>query len=160
AAWREMARQIAHDIKNPLTPMRLSLDLLERARAERAANADQILERTLAMMRRQIDNLREIATDFYEFTGGRNPEPRSLRIEGLIDEVFQLLEAQAAELGVRLARAGAGGTLEADPAKLRRVLVNLVTNGLHAMRGRPGELVVRAEPDAGWMTIEVVDAGT
>jgi signal transduction histidine kinase len=182
AAWREMARQIAHDIKNPLTPMRLSLDLLERARAERSPDAERILEHTLAMVRRQVEHLREIATEFYEFTGGRRLEPRRIEIRELVDEVLALEEAEARESGVTFVRRGPGGELDADPAKLRRVLQNLVGNALAAMRGRPGELVVDTTPCAApgsadglaqpalgrasagtadaWLKIEVVDGGS
>ena len=64
AAWREMARQIAHDLKNPLTPIKLSLDLLERVRREDPENAERILERTMELIRRQVTNLQHIAGEF------------------------------------------------------------------------------------------------
>ena len=98
AAWREMARQIAHDIKNPLTPIKLSLDLLGRARAEGSQDLDSILDRTLDLMHRQVDNLREIAQEFYQFTGGRKPTPEDFELMGLVEEVLQLHAAWAAEL--------------------------------------------------------------
>ncbi|HEX6882892.1 MAG TPA: HAMP domain-containing sensor histidine kinase [Planctomycetota bacterium] len=133
AAWREMARQIAHDIKNPLTPMTLSLDLLERARREGAPGSEEILVRTMGLMRRQVEHLRQIAGEFYEFTGGRKARPDVVEVLALLEEVLDLHDAWAVERGVAIQREGVPATVWADPGKLRRVLVNLVTNALQAM---------------------------
>ncbi len=159
AAWREMARQIAHDIKNPLTPMKLSLDLLRRARAERRGDLEEILDRTLALMDRQVDNLREIATDFYEFTGGRKPVPQRLDTRTQVDEVLELHGAWAQERGVSIHIEGESRVVWADPGKLRRVLTNLVSNALQAM-DEGGRLLVRIElPDESRVRIEILDTG-
>jgi signal transduction histidine kinase len=147
AAWREMARQIAHDIKNPLTPIQLSLDLVERARREGNPAYDEILERTLEMIARQVVNLRDIASNFYEFTGGRRPEPQEIDLGAFTDDVLRLHDAWAVESGVHVARMGAGGRVRADPGKLRRVLGNLVANALQAMPDG-GELQVEVGPVA------------
>jgi len=133
AAWREMARQIAHDLKNPLTPIRLSIDLLERARLERPEDSDEILVRTLSLIRRQVVHLQEIAGDFYEFTGGHKLKLQQVDIGELVDEVLHLHDAWAVDLGVEVHRAGVGGSVTADLSKLRRVFVNLVSNALQAM---------------------------
>ena len=146
AAWREMARQIAHDIKNPLTPIKLSVDLLKRSHAEGHDQFDSIFERTMGMMDRQVSNLREISRDFYEFTGGRRPDPERFDALDLVDEVLALHAAWADEAGVALTRAGDGGELFVDRAKLRRVLENLITNAFHAVpSGQGGQVEVRAE---------------
>jgi signal transduction histidine kinase len=159
AAWREMARQIAHDIKNPLTPITLSLDLLARARRDRHEGSEEILERTMGLMRRQVEHLREIANDFYEFTGGRKPEVRPLDAAALLEEVLHLHDAWAVERGVAVQREGASLRVLADPGKLRRVLVNLVSNALQAMPEGGALHAATAEADgSGWITIR--DTGT
>ncbi|MCZ6596317.1 MAG: ATP-binding protein [Planctomycetota bacterium] len=145
AAWREMARQIAHDIKNPLTPMQLSLDLVARARREKNPGYDEILERTLEMIGRQVVNLREIATDFHEFTGGSKVKLQLVDLGELVDEVLHLHDAWAVEQDVEVRREGPGGRVYADPAKLRRVLGNLVSNSLQAMP-EGGSLLVEVAP--------------
>ncbi|QDU66903.1 ATP-binding protein [Engelhardtia mirabilis] len=157
AAWREMARQIAHDIKNPLTPIQLSLDLLERARAENSPQADEILERTMAMMRRQVAELREIATDFYEFTGGRRARPETVELRVLVDEVLALHRAWAEEHRVAVAVEGRG-LVHADPGKLRRVLTNLVSNALFAM-GEGGDLEATITHEGSGVVLELRDTG-
>ncbi len=158
AAWREMARQIAHDIKNPLTPMSLSLDLLERARRERRDGSEEILERTMTLIRRQVENLRAIAGDFYEFTGGRKAHPCAIDVGALLEEVLHLHDAWAVESGIQIQREGPSAQVWADPGKLRRVLVNLVTNALQAMPGG-GQLFVETAPEDGHVRISIRDTG-
>jgi signal transduction histidine kinase len=147
AAWREMARQIAHDIKNPLTPIQLSLDLVERARRDGNPAYEEILERTLEMIARQVVNLRDIASNFYEFTGGRKPEPQVIELGAFADEVLRLHDAWAVESEIEVRREGVGGRVHADPGKLRRLLGNLVTNALQAMP-HGGKLLVDVGPAA------------
>ena len=162
AAWREMARQIAHDIKNPLTPISLSLDLLERARRERAEGSEEILERTMELIRRQVENLRAIAADFYEFTGGRKPIFEPVPIHRLLDEVLHLHDAWAVEQGVQVQHEGQDGIVRADAGKLRRVLVNLVSNALQAM-SEGGRLFVETALEEGptrRMRISIRDTGS
>ncbi len=158
AAWREMARQVAHDLKNPLTPIKLSLDLLERARRDNSPQAGVILENTLAMMRRQVENLREVATDFYEFTGGRKPRIEPVELAEVIDEVYALHAAWANELGVALVRNGSGRAL-ADRGKLRRVLENLVSNALQATQGTGGRVEARLTERGAQLELEILDQG-
>jgi signal transduction histidine kinase len=158
AAWREMARQIAHDIKNPLTPMTLSLDLLERARREGAPGSEEILVRTMALMRRQVEHLRQIAGEFYEFTGGRRAHPSAVEVQSLLDEVLGLHAAWAAERGVTVQRDGVPAVVWADPGKLRRVLVNLVTNALQSM-SEGGSLFASTRIEDGHVWISVRDTG-
>jgi signal transduction histidine kinase len=160
AAWREMARQIAHDIKNPLTPIQLSLDLLDRTRTDPSADRDDILARTTAMMRRQVDALRGIANDFYEFTGGRRPEPEAVDLAQLLGEVHDLHRAWAAEVGVEVVIETPQGpaTVFADREKLRRVLTNLVSNALQASPDG-GRLEAQMAPEAGGVRLELRDTG-
>ena len=162
AAWREMARQIAHDIKNPLTPIQLSLDLVERARREGNPGYEEILERTLDMIGRQVKNLREIASTFYEFTGGKKPQPQVLELAELVEDVLRLHDAWAVEQGVEVRRVGPGGRVHADPGKLRRVFGNLVSNALQAMP-EGGALSVEVTPVEGdpgaWVRVRIEDTG-
>ena len=159
AAWREMARQIAHDIKNPLTPMTLSLDLLERARRERPGGWEEILERTMGLMRRQVEHLRQIAGDFYEFTGGRKARPEAVEVTAVLEEVLDLHDAWALERGVVAERDGQDATVWADRGKLLRVLVNLVSNAIQAMP-EGGSLQASTAVENGSVTISIRDTGT
>ncbi len=165
AAWREMARQIAHDIKNPLTPIKLSLDLLRRARLDERADFDAILERTMGLMDRQVLHLREIATDFYEFTGGRKPRPEALDVAEFVGELIVLHQAWADSRGIEIEARLGEERVWADPGKLRRVLTNLISNAFQAMTegGRleiVSSLVSGGEGRPSLVRIEFIDSGT
>lgn len=142
AAWREMARQVAHDLKNPLTPIQLSLDLFERARREGSPQQHELLDRTLEIVRRQVRTLRETANDFYEFTGGQRHRPERLLLRDSLAQVFELHRAWADGSGIRLEIEGQVGPVCVDRSKLERVLTNLTTNALQAI-GQGGRLCAR-----------------
>ncbi len=161
AAWREMARQVAHEIKNPLTPISLSATLLKRARNEKSPEFDAIFERTIDMIQRQVEAMRQIASDFSAFAGNRKATPERLDPRTLVEEVLELNAAWARELKVEVTLAGECGMVFADRGELRRVLINLVSNALEAMQ-QGGRLVVelaRVEDGGRWNQITLQDTG-
>ena len=84
AAWREMARQVAHEIKNPLTPMKLSLQFLQKAIAERRPNAEELISRISQTLITQIDVLSDIATSFSTFTNLPAMRPERLDVAAVL----------------------------------------------------------------------------
>ena len=158
AAWREMARQVAHDIKNPLTPIKLSADLLRRAKDEDSPEFDRIFDRTIETVQRQVEHLREIAADFQALTGSHRPKLEDVDVGAMLDEVLMLNEAWADEQRIEVTRTGAGGSVPADPALLRRVFINLVSNAFDAMP-EGGRLVCDVSPRDDLLQIEIRDTG-
>jgi len=162
AAWREMARQVAHEIKNPLTPVLLSANLLDRARKDKSPEFDTIFDRTIDLIRRQVENMRKIAADFSAFAGARRVHPESVDVRSVVDEIVDLNTAWAREQGVSVEVRGEGLTVWADLAELRRVLINLVSNAFEAM-AEGGTLAIevsrREEKDGPRVVIEVRDSG-
>ena len=160
AAWREMARQVAHDIKNPLTPIQLSVDLMKRARDEQSPEFGTIFERTVDTVRRQVDHLRDIASDFHALTGVGNANPTHFDAGALLDEVLELNAALCAEQGIALdcERPSGGAHVFLDQSQLRRVLMNLVSNAIQAMPDG-GELRCTVRAADGRLEIELRDEG-
>jgi signal transduction histidine kinase len=165
AAWREMAQQISHDIKNTLTPIRLSIDLLKQSAKDRSPDYQEILQQTLELVENQVGNLEEISTDFYEFTGGRKSELRECDLAKLMADVLELNRAWAGELNVRLlgvdkltAENRQKVMVMADPMKFHRLLTNLVSNAFQAMP-EGGTLEVKVRNDGDWAILEVLDTG-
>ncbi|MFO1010423.1 MAG: HAMP domain-containing protein [Planctomycetota bacterium] len=144
AAWREMARQVAHEIKNPLTPIALSAALLKRAKDEQSPEFDSIFERTIQLVTRQVEHMRKIAADFSAFAGSRKHAPEVVDLGVVLDDVLAENEAWAAEAKVEITRAPGGGRVFADKSELRRLLINLVSNAIEAMP-QGGKLGVRVE---------------
>lgn len=161
AAWREMARQVAHEIKNPLTPIQLSASLLKRAHDDGSPEFPAILDRTINVIHRQVRNMRDIAKDFYRFAG-EHRVPVPVNALEVLDEVFELNEAWAESEGIALVRApsspGPGPVVEADPDELKRALVNLVSNAIEAMEGG-GEIHGSVEVVSGFVEIVIRDTG-
>ena len=157
AAWREMARQVAHEIKNPLTPITLSAGLLRRAREENHEDFDSILQRTIGMIERQTEAMRDIARDFSAFAG-EHREPQDVDVGAIVDEVTGLSAAWAGDVGVEILREGDGGHVWADPGELQRAVLNLVSNAIEAMPDG-GRLVVRVRCEGEFVHVEIEDEG-
>lgn len=149
-AWREMARQVAHEIKNPLTPMKLSLQHLRRAftRRDDPGRFAELFERVTTMLIEQIDTLAHIASDFS--TLARMPTRRLERVDlnEVIQEAAHLMEAEAGQ-SIELALHPEPLIVEADREELRRVYINLIKNALQAlMPERPGRVRVTTRLEA------------
>jgi signal transduction histidine kinase len=163
AAWRRMARQVAHEIKNPLSPMKLMLQQMEvDIRAEPAKTSESI-HRTATVLLKQIDALARIAGDFANFARLPAGEKKPVDVAALVRHVTDL-HGGARALGVDVAADLPTDlpTVVGDEEELRRVLVNLVNNALEAVRG-PGRVTVRARSvsHGGHMgvAVEVEDTG-
>ncbi len=162
AAWREMARQVAHEIKNPLTPISLSATLLKRAKDEKSPEFDSIFERTIELVTRQVEHMRKIASDFSAFAGARSRTIEAVDVGELLDQVLVENAAWAAESRIEVRREGTGGLVLADKSELRRVLINLVSNAIEAMpaggvlAAKFGREISGAKP---WIVLEIQDSG-
>ncbi|MFN0007482.1 MAG: ATP-binding protein [Planctomycetota bacterium] len=162
SAWREMARQVAHEIKNPLTPISLSVDLLKRARDEGSPQFDAIFDRTVDLVQRQVEGMRRIASDFSAFAGAHRPRPEIVDAASVLEEVLELNSAWASESGIDIERSIESVRVFVDRGELRRVLINLVSNALEAMNrgGRLKASVARvADPAGGRVEIVIRDTG-
>jgi len=159
SAWREMARQVAHEIKNPLTPISLSVNLLRRARDEKSEEFDEILERTIDLIQRQVENMRRISQDFHAFAGEQVFEPEDVELRALVEEVLELNAAWAAELGVTIRVEGHDVHAHVDSTAFRRVLINLVSNAFEAMP-EGGGLDVELSRTDGQVRLVLRDTGT
>jgi nitrogen fixation/metabolism regulation signal transduction histidine kinase len=155
-AWREMARQVAHEIKNPLTPMRLSIQHLQQAYADRVEDFGTLLNRITATMIEQIDALSRIASEFSSFA--RMP-PRSMQpcsVHAIVRDVVTLFQQE--KLTFTLALDADTDVVRADPDELRRVVINILRNAVQAMNGR-GSVSIRTSSAAGSMTVRIEDSG-
>ena len=158
-AWGEMARQVAHEIKNPLTPIRLGMQHLRRARRDERVDFDQVLEENTARVLAEIDRLDEIARAFSRYgTAPVEEAPAEpVDVARVARDVLEL-ERMGAE-GIRWELRLPAGPLVAlgRERELREVLLNLLENARLA-EARTVELAVEASP-AGGATVTVSDDG-
>ena len=158
AAWREMARQIAHEIKNPLTPMRLSTGLLKKAYEDNSPELPRIFEQTTATILTHIEALRRIAVDFSSFAGLPLARPEPVAVLPVVKESLDLYEGWAKEKKIETGHSGEDGVVVADREELRRLFINLLENAFEAV-GTDGSVRVASRVVDGSLEVDVVDSG-
>ena len=141
AAWGEVARRLAHEIKNPLTPIRLSAERMRHKLLPSLNEKDaQLLDRGTETIVQQVEAMKEMVNAFSEYARAPRFEMASVNVNKLVAEVTDLYRAQVAGRGVRL-RVTLDPTLSemvADQGRLRQLLHNLLTNAVEALEGRDG----------------------
>jgi len=165
AAWGEVARRLAHEIKNPLTPIQLSAERLRRRLLSGMNERDaEILERGTRTIVQQVQTMQQMVNAFSEYA--RAPEMQITRfsLNQLITEVADLYRSQAPHTRIRLDLDEHLEGIEADRGRVRQILNNLVTNALEALDGvgTPTlEIATRLEAgaDAEYAAVTVCDNG-
>lgn len=159
-AWAEMARQVAHDIKNPLTPIQLSAEHLRRVHADRGKPLEPILEGCVDSILSQVRLLRQIASEFSSFASSPTARLEAASLADLVDEVVRPYTPGASErLTFEMDVPATLPPVQIDRTLLGRALTNIVDNALHAMPG-PGTLRVEARHlDADRVALTVTDTG-
>jgi two-component system nitrogen regulation sensor histidine kinase NtrY len=135
-AWAEMARQVAHDIKNPLTPIQLSAEHLRRVHADRGRPLDPVLDGCVDSILSQVRLLRQIASEFSSFAASPTARLAPVDLPDLVEEVIRPYEVGAGGRWTfaRLIEAPVPPLL-VDRALVGRALTNIIDNALHAMPG-------------------------
>jgi signal transduction histidine kinase len=160
SAWREMAKQIAHEIKNPLTPMRLSAQHLQRSTEEDPEKQKENIRRMTQTLIEQIDHLSAIATEFSNFAKMPRANNEEVNLEDQIMKITELF------LNTEQIRIDTNFDLEmpaivfADPEQLSRVFINLVKNAIQSIpEDREGKIRIELETDQDRVRVKVMDNG-
>ena len=161
AAWRELARRLAHELKNPLFPLQLTVENLVRARELPAAEFDEVFHESTATLGTEIANLKTIIGRFSDFSKMPKPELERLDAKDALARVHSLYStASAADARIRFETdvADEPMPLMADPQLLHRALSNLVLNAIDAMP-EGGTLTLAARPKGDRVELRVSDTG-
>ncbi|HEY1724520.1 MAG TPA: ATP-binding protein [Steroidobacteraceae bacterium] len=136
AAWGEVARRLAHEIKNPLTPIQLSADRLRR-KLLGAMNAEdaQLLERATHTIVQQVDAMKQMVNAFSEYARAPDMKLQHFNLNQLVQEVAELYRLQDPAIEIRLELDPGMPEIEADRGRVRQILANLITNGIEALTG-------------------------
>lgn len=164
AAWRELARRLAHELKNPLFPLQLTVENLVRARSQNAEQFDEVFREGSSTLLTEIANLKTIISRFSEFSKMPQPQLQKVNVNELLRDVLQLFQAQFTSPGkppiqCRLELDASIPPIAADPDLLHRALSNLVLNAMDAMPDG-GALTLRSRHEAGKVVVDVADTGT
>jgi len=157
AAWEEVARGLAHELKNPLTPLQMSLETLAAAESASDPRFRALFQESVPAMREEVERLKRTVDAFARFA--RLPRPLAAPLD-LGTWAEQALQLYAASPGLTLEASLAKGVrVLADRDQLAQVLHNLLRNAEEAMQGGPAWVSVRVSGDAGRALLEVEDAG-
>ena len=139
AAWGEVARRLAHEIKNPLTPIQLSAERMRRRfHGKVTAEDEQVLERATSTIVQQVEAMKQMVNAFSEYA--RVPDMKIVHFDlnQLVTEVSELYRAQDPRITIRLDLDARLPAIDADRSRVRQIFNNLFTNSLEALEGHDG----------------------
>ncbi len=159
-AWREMAKQVAHEIKNPLTPMKLNIQQLQRAWKDDPQRLKEMFDRVTTLLITQIDRLSQIATEFSSFAQMPHEQPIKLEINEGLKEAVDLFHSTN-EVSLSLFTPNEPVYTYMDAGHFARVMNNLIKNAIQAMLpGKLGVIVISCKKEDHKIVIEVRDNGS
>ncbi|MFC1491424.1 ATP-binding protein [Nitrospinota bacterium] len=159
-AWREVAQGIAHEIKNPLTPIQLSTQRMRRKFEQEAVDFPEVFEIATDTIIHQVQGLMELVNEFSRFARLPEPKLRPCHINSLLDEVMDLYRGRSGDISLQEEIDGELPPVMADHDQMQRVMINLLENAFDSIEGR-GEVRLHAHADAerSQLIIEVLDEG-
>ena len=159
-AWAEMARQVAHEIKNPLTPIQLSSEHLMRVNKDKGEPLTPVLEECVTSILSQVKLLRQISAEFSSFASRPTPHPAPTSLAELIPSVVEpYITGLAGRVAIEVDVPASLPMVVIDRVLLARALTNMIENALHAMPGG-GTLTIRANAGPSTIRLSVADTGT
>ena len=159
AAWAEMARKVAHEIKNPLTPIQLSAEHLLRVYEDKGSDFGVALRESISYISSEVENLRRIAQEFLEISREAVIHREPFGFDDLVRETVDPYRKLLAErIQIRLEFEGSDFRFEGDRAKLKIALRNILTNAIESIRGK-GEIGVRLAGRPDLLVVEIKDTG-
>lgn len=149
AAWHEVARRIAHEIKNPLTPIKLCAQRLRRRCTVGPGHeeADAVLKECTETIIQQVDHMKRLVNEFSQFARMPEARPRPCDLGALAQEAVSLYRHTHGNIRFHLRKSGDFPVLQLDPDQFRQVLNNLLENAVQAMDGRDGDVEIRLDYD-------------
>jgi two-component system, NtrC family, nitrogen regulation sensor histidine kinase NtrY len=164
AAWREVARRLAHELKNPLFPLQTTVENLQRAREHRPDQFEEVFRESTGILLAEIENLKAIVSRFSDFAKMPQPELAPVNMNDVVRGIVKLFEAQFGAVGrppitSELHLDENLPTIQADATLLHRAMENLVLNAMDAMPAG-GILMLRTAPANGGVHLEISDTGT
>jgi two-component system nitrogen regulation sensor histidine kinase NtrY len=158
-AWREVARRIAHEIKNPLTPIQLSAERLRKRYARMLEGDGGILDKCTTTIIQQVDELKNLVNEFSQFARLPSAQLASADLNQIVNDALILFKEAHQSIQFQF-RDGAIPPLELDREQIKRVLINLLDNAVAAVDGA-GEIQLTTAHDRGRgvVTLEVADNG-
>jgi nitrogen fixation/metabolism regulation signal transduction histidine kinase len=165
AAWGEVARRMAHEIKNPLTPIQLSAERLRHKYLSKMAPEDaEVLDRSTHTIVQQVQAMKEMVQAFSEYARAPNLQLQAMALPGLIGEVLDLYANEEQKVRIDFHSENVISLVEVDPGRIRQLLHNLIRNAIESLSDRDdGKVDMRLESvevdGEAWLMLSVEDNG-
>ncbi len=161
AAWSQMARRVAHEIRNPLTPIAVSIEDVRRSYEQGRDDFPEILRLAVRTIAEEVSTMNRLLQEFTDFARVPAPVIAPCRVAALLEEVGTLFGREIAEGRLAVGTPAPDLVLDADAGQLRQVLVNLAKNAVEAVRGNapPGRASLSALADGDDVVFTVQDDG-
>lgn len=160
AAWREVARRVAHEVKNPLAPIRAAVETLRRLRAREDPRFDEYFDEATRTVLDEVHRISNIVTEFTRFARLPPPRPQDLDVEEVAKHVVQVHKAAAGDVSLAHVAQRRAPVIRADRDQVIQVLTNLIQNALDAVKDVPGGAVsVTTDTDGHYVALSVADNG-
>lgn len=162
AAWRELARRLAHELKNPLFPLQITVENLMKARQQNSPEFNDIFSESTTTLLAELNNLKKIVGRFSDFSKMPTPRLQPVSVNQLLQEIGRLftpqLSAAAKPIKLETKFTNADTTISGDPDLLRRAFENLVLNAIDAMPNG-GTLRIATSAKSGIVAADISDSG-
>lgn len=162
SAWQEVARRIAHEIKNPLTPISLCADRIERqlARVSLPPETASILDECTSIIQQEVQTVKGLVDEFSEFSRFPAAQPAPSDLNEIVESAMGVFAGRLEGVDVTVQLAPGLPLVMADREQMKRVIVNLVDNAAHAIENAPIQSLLVATVATGNDSIELVVADT
>jgi two-component system nitrogen regulation sensor histidine kinase NtrY len=159
AAWREVARRLAHEIKNPLTPIQLSAERLRRKLGGIEPPLQDLVQECTSTIIGEVESLKGLVDEFSQFA--RMPAPRAVPtdLHGFLNDTLSLYDGLFANVDFRKSYDPGVAQVRVDPEQMKRVMINLIDNAIEAM-GRQGTIAIETARDISNSLVRIVVADT
>ena len=162
-AWRDIARQVAHEIKNPLTPMKLAMQHLYYAYTHGSNDFKSIVQQTNKMIIDQVETLNRIATEFSNFAKLPSRNYESLNMNDILSDVVKLLNT-AGNISLKLEGNPENKMVYGDKDEVKRALINIIKNSMQAIDenntpGSRGKINIESSKNNGYYSVNIKDNG-
>ncbi len=161
AAWREVARRVAHEVKNPLAPIRAAVETLRRLRAREDPRFDEYFDEATRTVLDEVHRISNIVTEFTRFARLPQPRPQEVDVEEIAKHVVQIHKAAAGDVPLANVTQRRAPKIRADRDQVIQVLTNLIQNALDAVKDVEGGAVsITTDTDGHYVAFSVADNGT
>ncbi len=157
AVWQTMGRKVAHEIKNPLTPIAISADDLRRSYYEQQPKFGAILEETTTTIKNEVNRVTRLLDQFVSFARMNPPSIQSVPLESVLNALSALYQRESAAGRFKIVNTSHRASISIDPDAVTQVLINLIKNGFESADG--ASVAINVYDDKEYLAISVEDTG-